>query len=104
MLEFQSLLITYNYTLILSRNLYFDNYTIYSGLLYKHEIACTLAENRILSGLRFIETIQAMKIAEIIADTNFIHATYRRAGFNVKPCSRKMRLLANKKGRFNSPD
>ncbi len=42
MVGLQSLLITYNYTLILSRNLYFDNDTTYSGLLHnqKSQITC----------------------------------------------------------------
>jgi len=42
MVGFQSLLITYNYTLILSRNLYFDNDATYSGLLHnqKSQITC----------------------------------------------------------------
>jgi hypothetical protein len=51
-----------------------------------------------------IEIIQAAKITEIIADTNFIHAIYRIAGFNVKHCSRKMRFLVNKKGKLTASD
>jgi len=42
MVGLQSLLITYNYTLILSRNLYFDNDATYTGLLHnqKSQITC----------------------------------------------------------------
>jgi len=42
MVGLQFVLITYNYTLILSRSLYFDNYTIYSGLLsnQKLQLSC----------------------------------------------------------------
>ena len=36
---FRSLLITYNYRLVLSRNLYIDNYTTDSGLRYNCETA-----------------------------------------------------------------
>ena len=38
----------------------------------------------------YIETIQVIKINEIIADTNFIHAAYRMAKFNVKHCTLKI--------------
>jgi hypothetical protein len=41
-----------------------------------------------------------MKIAERIADTNFIHAAYRITGFNVKHGSRKIGLSANKKSQI----
>ena len=42
MVGFQSLLITYNYTLILSRNLYLDDDITYSDLLHnqKSQITC----------------------------------------------------------------
>ena len=54
--------------------------------------------------LCYIEIIQPIKIAEIIADTNFIHAIYRVSGFNVKHCSRKIRPVANKEGKSMGSD
>ena len=52
----------------------------------------------------YIETIQANKINEIIADTNFIHAAYRILKVGVKQWTRKKGPLANNKGKSMGSD
>jgi hypothetical protein len=50
---------SYNYSLILSRNLYFGYYTRYRGLLHSHKIACNchyqLSVSMILFHILFVK-------------------------------------------------
>jgi hypothetical protein len=48
---------------------------------------------------QYIERFQVIRIDENIADTKWIHATYRKVGFSVKPWSQKMLPPANKWGK-----
>ena len=67
MVGFQSLLITYNYTLILSRNLYFDNDATYTGLPHnqKSQITCHNMKVRWCTGSSDIRFIPKCKTQEI---------------------------------------
>jgi hypothetical protein len=69
------------------------------GLVPKADIKDNLPENQISAGCRYIEIIKVFKINEIIADTKWIHATYRIFTSTVKSESLKIRLWKNKKGR-----
>jgi hypothetical protein len=52
----------------------------------------------------YIETIQAMKIAEITTDTKFIYAAYLIYMGTVKSKSGKMWFLPNKMDKSATPD
>jgi len=58
-----------------------------------------MTENQISADCRFIESIQPIEINKIIEDIKLIYTTYLIFAVAVKSESRKIRPLANKKGK-----